>query len=118
MNCGFELELTQKSASRVVAKFNKYIEDKYFHRVIYLFEFERDYRKYISIFTDVISRLQNQEDSKRIITKFLFAYSNDLENDSALIKKTVVNFNFEELTFEKLLHDERIPYSYVNQTKH
>lgn len=118
VNCAFELELTQKNTDRIVAKFKKYGEDKYFTRVLYFFEFERDYEKYLSIFEDFISRMKLSKDTENAFGKFLFAFNTELDSSDSKIEMTAVTFKSKTSTFNNLLHDKSISHSLINKLKH
>jgi len=101
-NCAFELELTQKSASRIRDKFEKYIEDNYFHSCLYLFEFERDFDKYTYIFEEFVNRMKDEALSKKAHTKFVFVFNESLESPSLSLLNSKTFFNKKIMTLQNL----------------
>jgi DNA-binding MarR family transcriptional regulator len=106
-NCAFELELTQKSASRIRDKFEKYIEDDYFKNCFYLFEFERDFDKYTYIFDEFVKQIKDQETAKKAYFKFVFILNEYLDLADPSLENSKTLFNQRTSHLGKLLEDSK-----------
>jgi hypothetical protein len=108
LKIGIEVELTQKSSSRVYEKFIQYKDSDYFDYVIYFFKDKSILNAYRKRLTELTLELKDENEKKILAGKIIFLFSSQKHQYGSILENSLMECQGREVSIEKFFGDSII----------
>jgi hypothetical protein len=99
-----EIELTQKSRTRIFEKFSSYANSEYFKIVVYLFDKFNIYDAYQRFHSELCASSSPKE-AERFKNKILFCFDSNLHRDDLNVAESICTYLGTELKLKEVLDE-------------
>lgn len=116
LKIGIEVELTQKSSSRVYDKLMQYKDSEYFDYVIYFFKDRSIFNAYRKRLHELSLELKDDKDKKKLIGKIIFLFSPQKHQYGSILDNSLMECMGREVSIEKFFGESMIK-EFTNEEK-